>query len=504
MARGEAKRKRQQRAQQANYGNLHKAQVGARPRRDRGAAALRRWGAARCPRRHCGPPLSHRARVAAAPLRRAPAAPTDAAAQFGKATAALKLADAPTKRDYEEKTSASMKRFIALKVRAIEGRWPQPASSPRGGPRQQRTPRRRPEPAAPPLQHPHQEAAKKEEEAKAARKAAAAARAQGDGGAPPPAQEQEQGQQQQEGQRQGGKTQRQQQKQQQAHSGLQQQDQPAAQQQAGKGDAQQPGKQHAGKQQQQQQQQQQQAGRQQAGRDDPFRDPFAVPKKPSEKQREYNKKRRLKKKLGKRGKIREALADKELELLAAAPAPRFGEVADRPLEVGGRAAGGGGGGGGGLGAGGGLGWPGGCRGRWSRQARAHWAGGLGVGGPQAAPASARIRPPPTPLLTHPQVNLKRKHWDPKAQEATASARCKAIFLRQMEDARRKLGGLADAAGVPAVGAGGPAAKKHKAGGADEAVRQQVIDAYREMRGHVVGQANKGSLKQLAKGKAAGL
>jgi hypothetical protein len=52
----------------------------------------------------------------------------NAAAQFGKATAALKLADPPTKRDYEEKTSASMKRFIALKVGAIQ---PQPASSQR-------------------------------------------------------------------------------------------------------------------------------------------------------------------------------------------------------------------------------------------------------------------------------------------------------------------------------------------------------------------------------------
>jgi hypothetical protein len=107
----------------------------------------------------------------------------------------------------------------------------------------------------------------------------------------------------------------------------------------------------------------------------------------------------------------------------------------------------------------------------------------------------------------PQVNLKRKHWDPKAQGNTASARCKAIFLRQMDDARRKLGGLADASAGPpaAAGAGsGRAAKRAKAEGPDEKVRQQVIDAYREMKGHVVGQASKGSLKQLAKGQAGGL
>jgi hypothetical protein len=109
-------------------------------------------------------------------------------------------------------------------------------------------------------------------------------------------------------------------------------------------------------------------------------------------------------------------------------------------------------------------------------------------------------------LTHlralpPQVNLKRKHWDRSGSQATASERCKAIFMKQMDDARRKMGGLAESAGLGVAPGGGSGKRAKLQGGEQEAVRQQVIDAYREMRGHVVGQASKGSLKSLAKGKA---
>jgi hypothetical protein len=100
------------------------------------------------------------------------------------------------------------------------------------------------------------------------------------------------------------------------------------------------------------------------------------------------------------------------------------------------------------------------------------------------------------------MNLKRKHWDPSKSENTTSQRCKAIFLKQMEEGRRKMGGLAEAAGLGAPPGQGSSKRAKLQGGEKEVVRQQVIDAYREMRGHVVGQASKGSLKKLAKGQAA--
>ncbi|KAI7837298.1 hypothetical protein COHA_008912 [Chlorella ohadii] len=96
-----------------------------------------------------------------------------------------------------------------------------------------------------------------------------------------------------------------------------------------------------------------------------------------------------------------------------------------------------------------------------------------------------------------KVQLKRKHWAGEgAEAATASKRCTEIFERQMATARaaaaaaeaaRDDGAVAQQAAPqrkPAPGGGGSGGKKKRkpaAGPADEAVRQQLIEAYRHQK-----------------------
>ncbi|PRW56537.1 hypothetical protein C2E21_4835 [Chlorella sorokiniana] len=96
-----------------------------------------------------------------------------------------------------------------------------------------------------------------------------------------------------------------------------------------------------------------------------------------------------------------------------------------------------------------------------------------------------------------KVQLKRKHWAGEGTEAaTASKRCTEIFERQMATARAAAA-AAEAARDDGVGAahtapqrkaaagggsgGGKKQRKVAAGPADEAVRQQLIEAYRQQK-----------------------
>lgn len=94
----------------------------------------------------------------------------------------------------------------------------------------------------------------------------------------------------------------------------------------------------------------------------------------------------------------------------------------------------------------------------------------------------------------PTVNLKRKHWDPQAAQQASSERCQKLFVKQMEEAKKRaslVGGLE----------GGRVPHKPKLrAGEREALRQKVIAAYRQQRNTVqtVGAANNDSLAQLVK------
>ncbi|GAX81756.1 hypothetical protein CEUSTIGMA_g9184.t1 [Chlamydomonas eustigma] len=98
-----------------------------------------------------------------------------------------------------------------------------------------------------------------------------------------------------------------------------------------------------------------------------------------------------------------------------------------------------------------------------------------------------------------EVHLKRKHWT--NQERTASDRCKEIFLKQIEGARRKDEALR--AGVPvSVNTVSSRCKKWSAHDAlsqaeKERLRTDVIEAYRAQKKGVDGNSHGATMSSLS-------